>query len=212
MYPQEEAGFLCGVIFGVCLVVSLVVTGVLRNPITAVLLVVVSAAAYVAAYLTAFGMQLHHPELVAPTERWDMGTPEPAGPIALFAGGLVGGFLLFLGVDLLCQRVACKPGLVKRVLLGALLGGLLGVVAWALRSSVGVAIWNLMHAFGFVPRWEIRPQTWFHGEYDYGQRTRMYSLYLVWQTGIATVIGLMLRHVPIPPTADETGSRLFKSR
>ena len=210
MYPQEEAGFLCGVIFGVCLVVPLAATGVLRNPIKAVLLIVVSAAAYVAAYVTAFGLQLHHREIVAPAERWDMGTAEPAGPVGLFAGGLVGGFLLFLAVDLLCQPVISKQGLLKRVLQGALLGGLLGVVGWALRSSVGVAIWNLMHAFGLVPKWEIRPQTWFHGESDYGQRTRMYSLYVVWQTGIASVIGLMLRQVRIS-RADETGSQLFKS-
>jgi hypothetical protein len=63
MYPQEEAGFLCGVIFGVCLVVPLATTGVLRNPIKAALLIVVSAVAYVAADVTAFGPQLITPRL-----------------------------------------------------------------------------------------------------------------------------------------------------
>jgi hypothetical protein len=211
MYPQEEAGLLSGALFGLFLVVPLVVTGVLRNPAKALGLIGVTTVAYFLSFTVAFGLQLHHPELAPSAERWDMSTNEPAAPAALFVGGLVGGFILFSAALFLCQPGISKRTLVQKAFQGAVLGGVLGAAGWALRSSVGVAIWNLLHAFGLTPKWELSPQEWFKGEHDYGERARMYSLYVVWQSGVAAAIGLMLRRVSIQKAHDKHGLRLFAS-
>jgi len=210
---QQEAGLYCGAVFGSFLAVPLVISrildaGILYSFLKALGLIVVSTAAYLFAYLTAFGVQLNFPQIVPNAERWDMGTAEPASPIALFVGGLVGGFLVFGAVMFFSPPEIGKGTRVRKVIQGALLGGVLGVAAWALRSSVGVALWNLFHAFGLTPRWELSPRMWFHGVYDYGGTARMYSLYVVWQTGVATAVGIMLRHTPVRGEYESNDLRL----
>jgi hypothetical protein len=79
---------------------------------------------------------------------------------------------------------------------GAVLGGALGVAGSALRSSVGVAVWHLLHALHLTPIWEQNPPQWcFHDERDYGNSSRVYSLYVVWQTSIALAAGILLRPI-----------------
>lgn len=80
---------------------------------------------------------------------------------------------------------------------GALLGAVLGIASWALRSSVGAGVWHLFHAFGFTPRWELSPKQWFHDGEDYGNTARVYALYIVWQTGMATAVGVLFRQAGI---------------
>jgi hypothetical protein len=197
MYPREEAGWFGGTTFGVFLVVPLLATGILRNTIKALGLIGVTTFAYVFSYLITFGLQIILPGIVPSSEQWDMGTNEPAAPAALFVGGLVGAFLVFFAVISLCQPGISSRALARKALQGALLGGVLGVAGWALRSSVGVALWYLFHALGFTPWSESSPREWFHNQNDYGQRARMYSLYVVWQSGVAVAVGLMLRRISI---------------
>jgi hypothetical protein len=213
---RQEAGLFCGVVFGSFLAIPLAISGILDSGILYSLLkslglIVVSTAAYSLAYFTAVGMQLNFPQIVPSAEQWDMGTDEPASVTALFVGGLVGGFLVFAGVIFLSRPEINKGTRARKIIQGTLLGGALGIAGWALRSSIGTAIWNLLHAFGLTPPWELSPRAWFHGKYDYGQRSRMYSLYVVWQTGVATAAGIMLRHAPVR-REDEAGAlRLFNS-
>jgi len=199
MYPQEEAGLFCGATFGVFLAVPLLLTGLLSNPLKAFGLIGLCVVAYFCSYMAGFGFQLHHPEFVAEGERWSMGTKEPPGPAGLLVGGLVGGFLVFYSVMFLCLTAGRKT-LRRKALQGTLLGGALGVAGWALRSSVGVALWHLFHALKAVPFWERSPEEWFGGKLDYGELARMYSVYVVWQTGVAAAVGWMLRREPIRPT------------
>ena len=146
---------------------------------------------------------MNFPQIVPSAERWDMGTREPASPIALFVGGLVGGFLIYAGVIFLSRPEINKGIRARKIIQGALLGGALGITGWVLRSSLGAATWNVLHAFGLTPTWELSPREWFHGNYDYRQSSRMYSLYIVWQTGVAAVAGIMLR----PPSAGDRTSQ-----
>jgi hypothetical protein len=164
MYPREEAGWFGGTTFGVFLVVPLLATGILRNTIKALGLIGVTTFAYVFSYLITFGLQIILPGIVPSSEQWDMGTNEPAAPAALFVGGLVGAFLVFFAVISLCQPGISSRALARKALQGALLGGVLGVAGWALRSSVGVALWYLFHALGFTPWSESSPREWFHNQ------------------------------------------------
>jgi hypothetical protein len=196
---QQEAGPSCGVVFGIFLVTPLAISGILGSRILDSTLkwlglIAVSTVAYYLAYMAAVGLQMNFPQIVPETERWDMGTVEPASPTALFVGGLVGGFLIFVSVVFLAGPRLNKGARSQEIIRGALLGGALGIVGWALRSSIGVAAWNLFHSFGLTPPWELSPTHWYHGINDYGERTRMYSLYIVWQTGVAAAIGIMLRY------------------
>jgi hypothetical protein len=195
---QQEAGIYCGVVFGSFLAIPLAISGILDlgilySVLKALGLIAVSTAAYFLACMTAIWVQLNFRQVVPRSEQWDMGTNEPASAIALFAGGLVGGFLVFAGLIFSSRPESIKVTRARKIILGTSLGGLLGIAGWALRSSIGVATWHLLHVFGLTPSWELSPRAWFREVYDYGQRSRMYSLYLVWQTGVAAAAGVMLR-------------------
>lgn len=113
----------------------------------AAVLTAASSAAYFFSVFAAIGIQIHFPQIVALNERWNMSTNEPAVPLAL----LVGGFLIF-GVVLLLFSPRIGIGAVARGLaFGTILGGVLGVAGWALRSFVGVGLWYLFHVFHLTP-------------------------------------------------------------
>ena len=196
---RDEAGLSCGVVFGIFLAIPLAISrilgsGILESTLKGFGLIAVSTAAYFLAYMTAMGLQMDFPQIVPEAERWSMGNAESASPTALFVGGLVGGLLIFASVVFLAGPKLNKSARLQEILRGALLGGALGIAGWALCSSIGAAAWSLFHSFGLTPPWELSPRHWYHGINDYGERTRMYSLYIVWQAGIARAIGIMLRY------------------
>lgn len=212
MPPGEDvAGLYCGVVFGLLLAGPLVISRILDSLLRALGLIAVSTAAYFFAYSIAFWVQLDFPQIVPSAERWSMSTYEPASPIALFIGGLVGGLLIFAGLVFLSRSEIRKGTRARKILQGALIGAILAVVAWALRSSVGTAAWHLFHVFGLTPPWELSPMAWFGGKHDYGERTRMYSLYIVWQTGIAAAVGIMFRNASNRKEEKSNDLHLLKS-
>jgi len=107
---------------------------------------------------------------------------------ALFAGGVSGALLilgvvsLFLGseVTLLCR--------VTRALYRSPLGGVLGMVGWALGPSLGMALWSAAHFIGLT----VPTETFQNALY--GQTSRVYSLWVVWQTGLGILLGLLVSH------------------
>jgi hypothetical protein len=193
-HGSDDDGIIAGVVFGVTLAGCLSLSGVFDSIWQAVLLFIVTFVAYDCSVFSAIGLQMYNRQIVPPAEQWTMGHTEPASPIALLVGGAVGGFILFGGTFFLVAARTRVTGIVSKALQGAALGGVLGVAGWALRSSVGVAIWHLFHFLHLTNPWELGPQDWFGEEHDYSVTTRMYSLFVVWQTCIAITIGLMLRN------------------
>ena len=197
-YPNgQEGGLYSGSIFGLFLLLCLAAPEFVDAPwktiSKGVVMIAATTVAYFLSFLAAFELQLHFPAIVPRDERWSMGTHEPASAVALLLGGFIGGLIVFCSALLLFGPRIRKDTLLRNTLLGAVIGGVLGIAGWALRSSVGVAVWHLLHAFRLTPRWEGTPRQWYGGEYDYSETTRMYSLYVVWQTGIATALGMALR-------------------
>lgn len=191
----DEAGLMSGVIFGLLLTGCLAISGVVPSVWRALGMIVVTTAAYSLSLFIAIGLQMKNPQMVPSAELWDMGTNEPASPIALFFGGLVGGFLVLGAVAFFFRPGIGKGAIALTALLGAVLGGTLGVAGWAFRSSVGVAVWHLFHHLHLTPISEQSPRKWFHDEYDYENSCRMYSLYVIWQTGFALAAGILLRPI-----------------
>lgn len=184
-----------GIVFALFLACCLGILGILHSYWKAATLIVITTAAYFIAYGAAFGIQLQFPDIVRQAERGDMGSSEPASPIALFVGGLVGGFIVLDALMILFSQEKTFRGLMRKVLVGTVLSGILGVVGWALRSSVGSGVWHVFHVFNLTPPGELSPRDYYHGEFDYGETSRMYSIYVVWQTGVAAVAAVMLRPV-----------------
>lgn len=213
---REEAGLYCGVVFGFFFAVPLAISGILGTRIMSSLLralglIAISTAAYLLASFMAIGIQMNFPQIVPSNERWDMSTNEPASATALFIGGLIGGFLVFTGLVFLSRPEANKRTYARRIIVGTLLGGVLAFVGWALRSSVGASTWHLLHSFGLTPTWELSPREPFHSYYDIGQRSRMYSVYIVWQTGVAAAAGFMFRRTSEGKQAKPDTLQLFSA-
>jgi hypothetical protein len=192
-HGSDDNGIIPGIVFGVILADCLLLSGAVDSIWQVVLVIIVTFIAYCFSIFSAIGLQMSYPQIVPPGEQWSMGQTEPASPVALLFGGAVGGFILFGGVFLLVAARTGVKGIVSKAFQGAILGGALGVAGWALRSSVGVAIWHLFHFLGLTHPWELSPRDWFGEVHDYSETTRMYSLFVVWQTCIAMAIGLILR-------------------
>jgi hypothetical protein len=192
----DEAGFMSGMIFGSLLTGSLAISGVVPSVWKAQGMIVVATVAYALSLFTAICIHWGYPQIVRSTEKWDVAIDEAASPIALFVGGLIGGFLVLGAVALFLRPGIGKGAVMMTASLGAVLGGTLGVAGWALRSSVGVAVWHFFHVLHLTPHGEQSPRTWFHGGYDYENSCRMYSIYVVWQTGFALAAGIVLRGAP----------------
>lgn len=122
-----------------------------------------------------------------------MGIPSETGraetmPAALFVGGLFGGLIL-LGALSLIRREPDTGTVISRGVIGALLGGALATLGAALAPSLGARLWGLLHVGHLAAVTDLL----------YGEASFVYSLFVVWQTGMAAVIGLMLlRYGPEP--------------
>jgi hypothetical protein len=145
---------------------------------------VASGAAYFISLFAAIKFQaaLPGPGPVQPVT----GQPE-AMPSSLFLAGLIGG-LLVVGTLLWLQREMGPGRVMIGSLIGALAGGALGVLGGRLASSFGTAVWRVLHAFRMAGG-TYRPDD----PLGNGAANFDCSLFVVWQKGMALVIGLVLR-------------------
>jgi hypothetical protein len=175
-------GYILGGVFGATMTVSLVLCGMLRAAWKALWLPLVAAAADYISIMVAGCVELGLAWMLLPMDR-----PAPhESPVALFAGGLIGAFLVLGGILTLSHPEVGMRALAARALWWSVPGGALGVVGWALGPSLGMAIWSGVHAVGLTAPTETF-------ENALSGTSRQYSLFVVWQTGMAFVIGLMLR-------------------
>jgi hypothetical protein len=171
--PPSLGGWLdvlyVGTVYGVLLGVYFATCRGIRSALRLITLVVVSAVAWPIAYFGSFeaaghipGSIVHHGDAVY-----------PAFPLIAF-GGVLGGFVLLIPVLLLLKpsSVSWRAALVK-ALLGILLSGIVGGIAWDLGPTLGSAIWTLLPTAP-LPQPE-----------SYG----MAALFFVWQPVIALFIG-----------------------
>jgi hypothetical protein len=180
--------FYVGTIYGVLLGVYFVACRGIRSAPKLATLVVVSAVAWPIAYFGSFaaaghipGGTVHHGDAVDPTST------------LIAFGGLLGGVALLIPVLSLFKPSSVSWGiaLVKAVL-GILLSGIVGGIAWELGPILGAAIWGLLPTAP-LPRPE-----------SYG----MAVLFFVWQPVIMLFIGWATSEdrKPVPVQTGETWS------
>jgi hypothetical protein len=119
-----------------------------------------------------------------PTGYDSWSNPAPFSPIALGAGGLIGG-LLIIGTLSLLRRIRIST-VVAQALLGMASGAILAVIGWRLAPSLGTSFWECLRAINLTRQM---------ADSIYGPRAPanlVCSLYLVWPTGIAFVMALTL--------------------
>ncbi len=161
--------FFIGGVFGVALSTYLALCKGYRSISKIVLLVAVSIIAYFAAVnVPKYSPPLHLPLLGRDQLELSL----------VFEGGVIGGFLLLTAVLLLFRLPGSdiRAALLKATL-WSLASGLLGAVAWLLGPSVGDVLWALL------PTSALPSQENLH----------LYSLYFIWQTGIAILIGFIVQ-------------------
>ena len=82
----------------------------------------------------------------------------------------------------------------RKAFIWSLVGGVLAPIAWALGPSLGMGVWSALHSAGV-----ISPTNTFsnalYGETGYGPPSRLYALFVVWQTGMGFALGMTLRKV-----------------
>jgi hypothetical protein len=177
-----------GVIFGAVVAGYLVKVRVLRTEDWA-WVTVASGAAYFISLFAAIKFQaaLPGPGPVQPVT----GQPE-AMPGSLFLAGLIGG-LFVVGTLLWLRRDMGSGRAMIGSLIGALAGGALGVLGGRLASSFGTAVWQVLHTFRLAGE-TYRPDD----PLGYGAANFDCSLFVVWQTGMAFVIAVLLhKYTPI---------------
>lgn len=178
-----------GVVFGVAMVCGLVAFKALKNPVKAAGLIFLSPVAFYAAHFASFVTQLvlSGLGLLTPSERWTMGNGGSPSPIALFIGGLMGGFLL---VGAVLWLLAPRGHRVRKAVLWSAASGLFAIVGWALSPLLGPGLSHVLRIMRPKDVWLTAPA---QSSTPDGPLGIICSVFFVWQTGMAFVIGLIAR-------------------
>lgn len=141
-----------------------------RNLRSAALFIAISMLTYYVSVLGSLLLTLHSP----PSLVYGLGSDQVDYSIVA-VGGLIGGLLL-VAAAVRCFRISKSRMLpdLGKASIGALLGGFLGVVGWLLGPSLGKALWTAL------PDYPLPSPDSFNS----------YSLYFVWQIGMALFIAL----------------------
>ncbi|MGH9727623.1 MAG: hypothetical protein ACRD4V_03430 [Candidatus Acidiferrales bacterium] len=176
-----------GVVFGVAVVCGLAAFKIVTNPMKAAALIVFSPFAFYAAYFASFVTQLMLSGLglLSESEEATMGHVASPSPIALFIGGLVGGFVL---VGAVLWLVSEGNRHARRALLWSVASGILAVIGWALSPLLGPALSHVIRILRPDEAW-LTPQS---GTPN-GPLGMICSVFFVWQTSMAFAIGLMVQ-------------------
>jgi hypothetical protein len=185
-YPCRQVGvYGIGSVFGVIMGIALAKTKILQGAWKAILFIVPAAAAYYLAYAAAGVAELCLALVKFPGTQSPSPTPSP---VALFVGGTVGGFTILAVFSML----AIYPGVdIGTLALNSLswspVGGVLGVIGWELGPFLGMLVWSGAHSIGLTDPTETYQNALL------SDKCHLFSLWAVWQTGIALVLAILLQ-------------------
>jgi hypothetical protein len=176
-----QSNVFVGTCFGLALSAGLIFWG-LRSVWKIVALVVASIAAWkISSWLTMMAL------LVWPFGHTDshwFGSPNadlPPTPSSVFCiGGFTGTFLLFMAVFFLLFPQEKLWRIIAKALAWSLGGAVLAVIGWALGPGLGMPFWSALH-----------PHVGFDS-ITFGEAPNYISLFLVWQPGMAFLLGIAL--------------------
>jgi hypothetical protein len=193
IYPQDYANAISpGVIFGICLAAPLALLRIV-DFLKALLLVFYSTAIYLVTDFITTAIEFKYRLPVPESHLWNVPNDWTPAPISLFIGGFIGGLLLF-AVVLFASGISAR-GCMANALVGAVFGGVLGLAGWALGGSLGVVLWHFLDIFHLASGGS--PRICYDDGCYYTELAHTYSLFIVWQTGVAVAVGAMLRSVSV---------------
>lgn len=188
-----------GEIFGAVIAVFLCIFLPSRSLVKAIWAIVASTFAYLVAWYTTvyssmFGgmMKPHEPS---------SGTLENTSVFAFLIGGTVGAFALLFPLFLVFSRTRTARRAFLDSSIWSVAGGVLGAIGWALGPSLGKVAASMLGYHGTSNPGELSDQAY----YD--------SIFLVWQTGMGLVLGLLfsreavlgtLPNLQLPPSKRPT--------
>lgn len=190
------AQFLLGLPFGIIISICLSVLGVLSSFRRIARLIVLATLAYFVAFIVAYFFQ---GIVVSPF--MTSGERLTFSPIAMFVGGAIGGFLV-IGEAAFFSQMETKQRALKLALLWSLGGGILGVVGEVLGPLLGQVLLSFIRGLRLASLTNL-PADVLNGA---DQTERLFSLYVIWQTGIALLIGLALHRYQARTPVKEANS------
>jgi hypothetical protein len=174
-----------GIPFGVTIALCLAMAGVTRSILRlASLLALISCTFFFSVFLT---VMLN----IKAGERF-VGTVEKNHLIALFIGGMVGGFIVIRGSRILSKSEMTLSAIAWDSFWSILVGAL-SPIAWELGPSLGMWLWSGLHAAGITSPTNTFSNA-LSGETGYGPPSRLYALFVVWQTALGLALGVALRN------------------
>jgi hypothetical protein len=186
---QVYFGYLSSPAFGVIIACVLAISGIARKMWKAICVVALTTAAFWISYALAAGIELH-----VPREHWAaMGKYPTVSPASLAAGGMIGAFIVLTTTLLLIDRKAALAGLLWRSLCWSLLAGSLAVLGWTFGPTLGQLLVPQQ-----APSKYARKAAPFEDTPEHH-----YALYVVWQTGMAFALGMVLKGYRPKPGSEE---------
>jgi hypothetical protein len=119
---------------------------------------------------------------------------------SLIAGGFIGGAILFPALWFLLVVHQNWRRFFLALLICPLTGSSLAILSWALAPSLGAALWHVLNLFHLD-----------ESTAEIAQRSHyaaFYSLYVVWQSGMAVLLGVLLPWQPEEFGSSEKGHSL----
>jgi hypothetical protein len=166
--PRLAGFFLIGAIFGLAIATGCVLCGRLRAFPEGALLAVVSTITYPAAFCACAFLTM--PILAITGYR----TADSEAPFA-FVGGLLGGVVLCSLAPMLGGHRG-RGQVFRRAAVGSVASGILSAVGWGLGPTLGKSLWAIL------------PMSALPGS----DALNSYSLFFVWHTSMAVIMGLMV--------------------
>lgn len=177
-----------GFVFGLIITTCLGKLGIFTQRQSGWFIAVAAAAHFFSFYLVLFLQEPFAP----------VGNPSADSPLAFLVGGVLGGFLVVGALPLILNMRTRKSGVLSSAftwaVVGAALGGGLAVIGIVLGPSLGAGMLYSLRVLHLVP---------FHGDVRALPPKDWYSLYLVWQTGIALMLGIVVRRYVITGRSEE---------
>lgn len=128
------------------------------------------------------------------------GYPGFDSPITYSIAGAIGGTFVFAGVFWPFRRSrGHRLSAVLKIMCGMICAGALGVAGRALADPLGTALWHLLHAVNLTG---YKPDPTDEGMF--GPANLVYSLFVVWQTGMGLVLALLLWRDPRVSDTEES--------
>lgn len=175
-----------GISFGVVVAFCLAVAGVTRSVVRLASLVALVSCTFVFSVLLTEMLQIM-------AGRRFVGAVEKNHLIALFIGGMLGGFIIIRGSRILCKADTALTAIAWDALWSLILGAL-SPIGWWLGPALGMLVWRYLHAVGLTSATNTFSKA-LSGETGYGPPSRLYALFVLWQTGMGFVLGMALRKV-----------------